>query len=64
MHDFELQDAVVKKIKAQQYEDDSDSGRESSSAQDVENCTDDALHLEEASQRIEWTAPSTGIPKQ
>lgn len=30
----------------------------------VENCTDDALHFEEASQRIEWTAPSTGIPKK
>ena len=38
--------------------------RESSSGQDVENCNDDTLHLEEASQRVEWTAPSTCIPKQ
>ena len=26
-------------------------------------CTDDALRTEEASQRIVWTTPSTGIPK-
>ena len=41
--------------RAQRYED---------MDQDVDSCTDDALHTEEVSQRIVWTTPSTGIPKQ